>query len=58
LSIALLTTLGGCAFRLGEHKKAFSVLQKSRTIFPLKKEVLPLWKKLDNEIRGAGRCKK
>ncbi len=58
VSISLLTTLGGCAFRLGEYDKAFSALQKSRSIFPLKKNVRPFWKKLDKVNRGAERCVK
>ena len=58
VSISLLTTLGGCAFRLGEYDKAFSALQKSRSIFPLKKSVRPLWKKLKKVNRGSERCVK
>ncbi len=55
VSISLLTTLGGCAFRLGDYEKAFAALQKSRSIYPLKKEVRPLWKKLRLETRGEKR---
>ena len=57
-SISLLTTMGGCAFRLGEYNKAFSALQKSRSIFPLPQNVRLLWKKLSEKIKGAERCVK
>lgn len=62
LSISLLSTLGGCAFRLGEYNKAFSALQKSRSIFPLPQNIRLLWKKLNEknlmEKTGAERCVK
>jgi tetratricopeptide (TPR) repeat protein len=51
-SIALLTTLGGCAFRLGEYEKAFAALQKSNSIYPLKRSFRPIWKKLKDKNRG------
>lgn len=36
-SIELLTSLGNCAFRLGERQTALAALEKSRQIYPLKK---------------------
>ena len=45
-SIALLTSLGNCAFRLGEQQKALAALEKSQALYPLKKEVRPLLRKL------------
>ncbi len=50
-SITLLTGLGACAYRLGEYDKAFTALKKSRSIYPLKKEVRPLWRELSLKWR-------
>lgn len=47
LSISILTTMGGCAFRLGEYDKAFNALQKSRSIYPLQKKFRLIWKELN-----------
>ena len=45
-SIALLTSLGGCANRLGEHQMALAALEKSQSIYPLKKKQRQLLQKL------------
>ena len=45
-SITLLTSMGGCAYRLGENQTALIVLEKSRSIYPLKKESLRVLQKL------------
>ena len=54
-SIALLTSLGSCAFSLGEQQKALTVLEKSQALFPLKKEVRPVLRKLRAGKRGEGK---
>ena len=54
-SISLLTCMGDCAYSLGEFEKAYDVLQKSRSIYPLKRDIRPLWKKLrQKELRQTG----
>ena len=45
-SISLLTSLGGCAYRLGEYRIALAVLEKSQSIYPLKKKLQPVLQKL------------
>lgn len=51
-SISLLTSLGGCAYRLGEYQTALTVLEKSQSIYPLKKQLRPLLQKLRADKRG------
>ncbi|MEA3332570.1 MAG: tetratricopeptide repeat protein [Pseudomonadota bacterium] len=51
-SITLLTSLGGCANRLGEHQRALAALEKSQSIYPLKNKLRPLLQKLRVEERG------
>lgn len=58
LSILFLTSIGSCAYRLGENKKAFTVLQKSRSIYPLKKSLLPVWVELERENQRVTRSAK
>ena len=58
VSISILTTLGGCAFRLGEYDKAFAALQKSRLVYPLKRESRLVWKKLQKKNRSNKPCVK
>ena len=57
-SIQFLTTLGSCAHRLGDNKKAFAVLKKSRSIYPLKKSLIPVWEELKRENQRIGRSEK
>ncbi len=45
-SISLLTSMGGCAYRLGEYQTALNVLEKSQSIYPLKKELHRVLQKL------------
>ena len=45
-SITLLTSMGGCANRLGEYQVALAALEKSQSIYPLKKKLHPLLQKL------------
>jgi len=57
-SILFLTTMGSCAYRLGEHKKAFTALQKSSSIYPLKKSLIPIWEELKRENQRITRSVK
>lgn len=57
-SIQFLTTLGSCAHRLGENMTAFEALKKSRSIYPLKKSLVPVWKELKRENQRVGRSEK
>ncbi len=45
-SISLLTSLGDCADCLGEHQIALAALEKSQSIYPLKKSQRKILKKL------------
>ena len=51
-SIALLTSMGSCAFSLGEQQKALRALEKSQALYPLKKKFRPVLQKLRAEKRG------
>jgi tetratricopeptide (TPR) repeat protein len=57
-SIQFLTSIGSCAYRLGEHKKAFTSLQKSSSIYPLKKSLVSVWEELKRENQRASRSTK
>jgi len=50
-SITLLTSLGGCAYRLGEYQTALVALEKSQSIYPLKKVLRPVLQKLRVRMR-------
>ncbi len=45
-SISLLSSMGDCTYRLGEYEKAYFLLSKSRSLYPLKTDIRPLWKNL------------
>ena len=51
-SIALLTSMGSCAFSLGEQPKALAALKKSRALYPLKKTMRPILRKLRAANKG------
>ena len=54
-SIALLTSLGDCAYRLGESQKALAALEKSQSIYPLKKKMRPILRKLRAGKNGVAK---
>ena len=51
-SITLLTSLGSCAFRLGERQIALAALEKSRQIYPLKKSARRILRQLKSGVKG------
>ncbi len=54
-SISLLSSLGSCAYHLGESEKALVALEKSSSIYPLKKEMRLLLRKLRTAKPGEGK---
>ncbi|HDS16244.1 MAG TPA: tetratricopeptide repeat protein [Proteobacteria bacterium] len=54
-SISLLTSLGSCRFALGEPRQALAALEKSQAIYPVKKELQPLLRRLRAAFQGETR---
>ena len=52
-SITLLSNMGVCAYRLGEYPTALAALEKSQSIYPLKKKLRPILQKLSAGVKGG-----
>jgi tetratricopeptide (TPR) repeat protein len=48
-SITVLTSLGTCSYLLGEHERARELLEQSNRIYPLKKKLRLVLKKIQEE---------